>query len=491
MFTPLVADPDLWGHVRFGQDLWQTGQIIRADPYSYLTDGQPWINHEWLTEAIDALFFRLFGASGLIALNLAMSLSIVELLYSHLVRRGVGLVAAGVIVLLFALPLRPGVLNVRPQVITYLLFLLVLLLISAVERGRTRCVWAIAPIIALWANLHGGVLAGVGVFLLWGVIHLASAAAGERRLSVLLTRSNLVILTSMIACPLALLLNPFGLRLLTFLLRTATIPRPEIAEWKPIAITSQWGQLFFAGLLVTVSGVVFSRRKRKPALMGALICATLLPLLSARHTPLFAVAAPALAGEHLADAARRCGVGRLSAWLAARIPVRLAALALPVAALALAGAAIPRLDGIRIDPASADFPVCAVALLKKNQASGDMITEFNWGEYVIWHLGPDVKVSVDGRRETVYPDDVYRENLAFMFGAVGWNRLLARGSPQLALVDRARPAFGLMMQQPGWRLLYEDSLCGLFALEDSPLTEQLAREAQPALPCNGKGLPFP
>ncbi len=315
MFTPLVADPDLWGHVRFGQDLWQTGQIIRADPYSYLTGGQPWINHEWLTEALYALLFNRAGAGGLIALNLALSLAIVGLLYRELIRRGAGLVPAGIIVLLFALLLRPGVLNVRPQVLTYLLFLLVLLLITAVERGRLRCVWAIAPLSALWANLHGGVLAGVGIFLLWGLIHLASAVGRERRLGVLGTPPNLAILANMIACPLALLLNPFGVRLVTFLLRTATVPRPEIAEWKPIAIADLWGQLFFAGLLVTLLGVAFSRRRRQPALMGALLCTAVLPLLSARHTPLFAVAALALAGEHIADAARRCTIGRLSAAL--------------------------------------------------------------------------------------------------------------------------------------------------------------------------------
>ena len=31
-----------------------------------------------------------------------------------------------------------------------------------------------------------------------------------------------------------------------------------------------------------------------------------------------------------------------------------------------------------------------------------MTVDFDWGEYVIWHLGPQVRVSVDGRRETVY-----------------------------------------------------------------------------------------
>ena len=38
-----LADPDLWGHLRFGQDFWAAGRVIRTDPYSYLTAGRLWI----------------------------------------------------------------------------------------------------------------------------------------------------------------------------------------------------------------------------------------------------------------------------------------------------------------------------------------------------------------------------------------------------------------------------------------------------------------
>lgn len=136
-FSPLIADPDLWGHVRFGQDLWKTGKIIRPDVYSYLTAGRPWINHEWLAEAVYAWLYALLGSAGLIAFNLVAGLGIVGLIYGHLLRRGVAPAVAACIVAVFALPLRPGLLNVRPQVFTYLLFLLVLLVIDAAERGSS------------------------------------------------------------------------------------------------------------------------------------------------------------------------------------------------------------------------------------------------------------------------------------------------------------------------------------------------------------------
>jgi len=37
-----------------------------------------------------------------------------------------------------------------------------------------------------------------------------------------------------------------------------------------------------------------------------------------------------------------------------------------------------------------------------------MVTWFDWGEYAIWHLGPQLRVSLDGRRETVYSDAVLK-----------------------------------------------------------------------------------
>src|SRR3989304_5864233 len=58
------ADPDIWGHVKFGQDILQSGSITDRDPYSYLTSGQVWINHEGLTEVIFAAVFALGGSPG-------------------------------------------------------------------------------------------------------------------------------------------------------------------------------------------------------------------------------------------------------------------------------------------------------------------------------------------------------------------------------------------------------------------------------------------
>jgi len=45
MICRTPADPDLWGHVRFGQDLLRSGRLSAVDPYSFTSD-RPWVNHE-------------------------------------------------------------------------------------------------------------------------------------------------------------------------------------------------------------------------------------------------------------------------------------------------------------------------------------------------------------------------------------------------------------------------------------------------------------
>ena len=51
-----TADTDLWGHVRFGQDLLRTRTLPQVDPSAFTSD-RPWINHEWLAElAMGAAF---------------------------------------------------------------------------------------------------------------------------------------------------------------------------------------------------------------------------------------------------------------------------------------------------------------------------------------------------------------------------------------------------------------------------------------------------
>jgi hypothetical protein len=73
----------------------------------------------------------------------------------------------------------------------------------------------------------------------------------------------------------------------------------------------------------------------------------------------------------------------------------------------------------------------AVDFFKANGNHARVLTWFNWGEYAIWHLNSDVLVSMDGRRETVYSEDLFDEH----------TRVYQDGPDAKLLVRRLAPDF--------------------------------------------------
>jgi hypothetical protein len=102
-----VADPDLWGHVRFGLDILESGQISRVDPYSYLTSGMPWINHEWLSEVMYAWAYLRGGTPGIVLLKAALGRLLFLLLSRHLRSAGLRPIRAWIVVFI-GFALSPG-----------------------------------------------------------------------------------------------------------------------------------------------------------------------------------------------------------------------------------------------------------------------------------------------------------------------------------------------------------------------------------------------
>ena len=155
-----------------------------------------------------------------------------------------------------------------------------------------------------------------------------------------------------------------------------------------------------------------------------------------------------------------CGYG----WcrIGKRLPHARAGLLLPAAATAIALVVGVRTHIDQIMMRVEDVPVAAVALLKQSGVAGNLAVEFGWGEYVLWHLGPCVKVSIDGRRETIYTAEIYQQNLDFMFGRGDWSALLTRQPTDMALVTRGAADDNLLSLHPEWVQVFADSGTALF-----------------------------
>jgi hypothetical protein len=487
---PTEADPDLWGHLRFGLDTLSTGRIVRADIHSYLSGpagDHPWINHEWLAEAIMAIAWNAAGAAGLVAVKVAIGLGIVIVVCRHLTRRGVPLLGALLMTAYGLAVILPGLRSLRPQAFTYLAFALLLVWVHRASRGQLAWLWLALPLMAFWANVHGGFVAGLGVIAIWG-------AAEVFRLRGRGYRAGLV----MAACAAATLVTPYGWTLWTFLARTLG-PRPEIAEWQGVPLVTIQGLAYLAVAGAGVTGLFLTRRPRLPIDIVLIFCAVLLPWIAQRHLPLTVLIVLIIGGEHIASAAplvvRRLTAGASTApdWAAdndtaADIvadttpqersnrfrPLVAAALLAETCVLLVMIATSPQTG--RIVYKSAEYPVEAVARLADFAAAGgaaNVAVHFDWGEYVLWHAGPRVKVSMDGRRETVYSDAVYHDNMQFIDGVGEWDRLLARGETDLALVPAGTAVYHLMAYKPDWELVMESGPAALFGRRGSAIGSHL------------------
>ena len=280
--THARVDPDLWGHVRFGLDTLRDRRLASIDPYSFTQD-IPWVNHEWLSEVAQAVAYRAAGVFGLIALKTILLGAAVALLALG-IRRAVEpyrwlLLAAGIV------SLAPAAYTMRPQLWT----LLGIPALWWALQERRRLVW-IPAIFALWVNLHGGWIVGIGVASLWLAGRFVDGRADHSDRPLRETAADLVPTAAAIAAGVAAtLINPYGWRMWMFLLSTVRVTR-NITEWRPL-----WQQesVSFAVLWLLVAAVIvvptLIRRRRSISWAGALPAAWLgvMSIFVTRLLPIF------------------------------------------------------------------------------------------------------------------------------------------------------------------------------------------------------------
>ncbi len=447
-----VVDSDLWGHLRFGLDNLQAGSIAQVDPYSYLTAGEVWINHEWLSEVFFGLAWLAGGSIGLVLLKTTVGILTLGVIYLYLRRLGMPVIRASILVILGWLGIFTAIATVRPHMFTLLFSTLTFLIITKAERGNYRWLWATPLVMLLWINFHGGVLAGLGFLGIWTIVHLVLHRQEWRR-----------VLPPVIVSALAVLVNPYGLDLVIFLFRTATVPRSEIVEWQPLKVVSLLGGIYLVLLVIMILALVTSKLEKRIPIVVLLGVAALLPFVAFRHLPIFALAVLVLDGEYILAAWSHMSENNKSARSNPRWMVFISL----IAAVGLFGWGLTNLNKIRIPNQPVPFfPDKAVAIIKESQLSGNLAVHFNWGQYVIWHLGPGVQVSMDGRRETIYSDEIYEINRHFIYGAGDWDPVLENYDTHMALVFQSMTAYNLLLLKEGWDLAFEDGSSALFVSQD-------------------------
>ena len=471
-----VADPDLWGYMAFGRLFWEHQQFPYQDVFAYVPTLDPWVYHEWLTGVIFYPLYQALGATGLQLLKYGFGLATALVIYLTARERGADRVSAALGLWITQFFLSIGYSPVRAQVFTYLFFAVSLYLLERARlSGRWRGLGFIVVLMIPWCNLHGGFVAGLGLIGLY---------AGGEALS---RRPFWPYLAVLLLSGLATLVNPYGLEYWTYLLRAVSMPRPEISEWASVLKAWQTGQpkeptIYLMVLLVFSFFLIWWAKWKEitPGLVTALML--YLGLKHQRHLIFFFMVIgayfPVLIMAYREVLKSRPGFLALGQRLGRAAPVLgLALLTLVFAYKFMSKSPL----SLRIPPCPdkqdpsiiLHYPVGAINYIQKNNLSGNLLSEFHWGEYLIWVLYPQCRVAMDGRYETVYADTLFDQYTDFIHGRKSWRDFLTHYPPDLVLIDSKSKARPLLLKEPGWQQVYEDGGCALFLRQDKPGGEDL------------------
>ncbi len=466
------ADPDLWAHLCYGRFFAEHGLRTTDEPFAYTSTGCEWHAQEWLAQWLLWQSYALAGTIGLLVLKGLLGGAAVWCLY-RLLRLG----SADARIWAPLLMLTAGMLGrwylFRPQLFTYWFLAYTLLVLFGHLLGRSRRLWTLPPLLALWANLHSGFLAGLGAMGLVLALRGLQACnrAGRRPRAILAAVWPLGL--TLLASTVATLLTSFGLGLWRYVLTemTHTTNRELVDEWMPLLRFEQHGWtvvtvLLLLGVLLFAATMAQVRVRLVAGVQPWAWVLACLPLTgmafgSIRHVPVLTILVAPVAALLAQAAADAWGEARpwRTGWLAVT-----GLIAVPTLLTFYFVALHPK-PRIRTER----YPYGAVAYLRDHHLHGNVYTPLEWGSFLSWELYPEVRVSMDCRNVTLFPSALVRETLVFYLAEGGDGGVPLRYPTDYLLVPQYAQVLPALREDSRWRLLYEDDRAVLFApAESSP-----------------------
>lgn len=465
------SDPDLWGHVRFGQAMLSQGHIVWRDPYSYSAPGHLWLNHEWLTELIMGALYNHLNVFGLKVMKLGCTALVIVFLAAAERGTGAPTLIQFAILITAAVIMEPQI-QIRPQVFTFALLAALIYLLARDVYGRGARLWLAVPMLAVWANLHGGFVIGIATMAIYTAVCTVQDIADHRGTARALRLG--VITTLAIVATLA---TPFGIGTWRAVLRALFDPytRIVIEDWQPLTsglkqhlgvvafgmIYKELGVLLMATLLL--SYILTPSKDDLPLLTIAAVM-SVAALLAVRNLPIAVIAICVPLARHLPLALERRWPGIRDDLSTAQPASRSNQAVLAMVALMVFWSG--DLFSNRLTT-SDPYPVSACAFMKDHGLKGNVLGLFAWGEYLIWHFAPDSKVFMDGRYDTVYPRGVLEVFFVFNYDRPGAEIAIDKFPTDYVLITPDIPGRKFMDSRKDWRLVYSDVWSRLYARANS------------------------
>jgi len=413
-----VQDPDYFWHLTTGKLIAETGRVPSVDPFSFTWLGQPWTPHEWLSEL---LIFRLVDGLGRIGALLVFGLfapAIFGVLAAAFARQGARVLAVALPFALGAFTLIPYV-TLRPQAISWLMLAGLVWFLLEAGADHPRRFLLLIPWFAVWANLHGLYVVGLGVVGMYLLFTLAGRTA--------MSPARNWVVAGVFGAIGASMLTPAGPIGILYPLRYV-----EGGDWG-LANIQEWQSpnfhepAHFAFLALIVAVGLNGGRSTPGWLVALSWIGIAMGLAALRNVPVAVVLSmPTLVlglEARLRERSERKPSKPMSPSraLGRRWIELAAAVAIAVGSIAVL---VPRDMNASIDSNLAKrFPIDGVDRLLELAPDANVLAEYGWGGYVIWRIH-DVggHVFIDGRND-MYSQRVLEDYSAIRAADPGWEEL--------------------------------------------------------------------
>lgn len=465
-FVSLVPLPpnDFWWHLKIGELIYTQREIPTTNLFSWTLPAEtPFVYGAWLGELLMYAVYAL-GRLELVIFTRTLLITLAFLLLILETRRRSGSWRIGALAVALLAGMTLNNLVVRPQMWSWMPFMVFLLLLSRFADRQIHPKWLLAlPVLMVfWVNAHGAYILGgvlIGIFFVGEALRTLFKHPGA-----LTWKENLWIGWIGVLTALAMLINPQGVGIIQYVKDLMTDPPSQslIVEWQSPAPEGIANLTFYFSILALMIGLTYSKRKPTPTELLLIFSflwlawsgmryivwygMVMLPILMAQFTQL-PITLPGMTPPRNALNTLLALVIFLPClgvqpWLVENFP-------LPERYWNLVqrgSQAGPLVDW--------DNPVKAAEYLRAHPG-GKLFNEMGFGSYLIWAI-PEQGVFVDPRVE-LYSFEQWQDYVRITRGADYKAILDQYGADRILLHKELQPELArVLSKDPDWIKEYED-----------------------------------
>jgi hypothetical protein len=451
----LNLDGDLPRHLLTGRLILESRSIPTTEPFAYPYQGKPFTSHshDWISDSIFFLVYRLAGLAGLAILSAFLLATTFSILYSYSIK-STNLRLATLFLVVWGAAATSLNWVVRPFLFSMLFLSTWLIWLDRLNRAEKGNLWCFPVLMMLWSNMHGEFIAGFLALFAYGAGWVWNFLF-DREQADKITGKNLLIVT--LSSFIASLINPTGIApwktMFGFVNNSYLMSRMYEARQPDFSNPEFMVLLGLLAFSIFLLGI----QKQKISTAQAILLAGFsgMTLIAGRNVHLYGLVAPFVLTSTI-EKKNMPGILRRLENTLFQIETKIKGIVWPLLVFIVCTLIIYTTPIGQIYKFSDKmFPIQATEWLQENPQSGNIFNDLNWGSYLAFHLWPEQNIFVDSMADTT--GELTREYESVITLAPTWKDIFSNYQVNWVIIPPdSQLAYAL--EQEGWNTLYEDQI---------------------------------